>query len=77
MLARLAALYGEAPSRIVVSLAPEKWDALAELMGQHGVPLTRLGVVGGDRLRFAETIDAPIAVLYDAWRGGLRRALEA
>ena len=73
-LTTLAALYGEAPSRIVVSLAPGQWDALATLAAAHGVPLTRLGVVGGDRLRLADALDADVAELRAVWRGGLAAA---
>ncbi len=75
MLNLLAALYGEAPSRIVVSLAADQWDALTTLATERGVPLTRLGVVGGDRLRLADALDAPINALHAAWRGGLAAAL--
>jgi hypothetical protein len=71
----LAALYGEAPSRIVVSLAPDQWDTLATLAAERGVPLARLGEVGGDRLRFADALDVDVAALHAAWRGGLAAAL--
>jgi len=76
-LTTLAALYGEAPSRIVVSLAPDRWDALVTLATERGLPLTRLGVVGGDRLRFADALDADVAELRAVWRGGLAAALGA
>jgi phosphoribosylformylglycinamidine synthase len=74
-LAQLAALFGEAPSRIVVSLAPEHWDELERLAAASGVALTRLGTVGGDRLRLAPLLDVPVAELREVWRNGLRRAL--
>jgi phosphoribosylformylglycinamidine synthase len=70
-----AALFGEAPSRIVISLAPDYWDEVTRLAARAGVPLTRLGTVGGDRLRLAPLLDVPLAELVAAWRGGLRRAL--
>jgi len=74
-LGQIAALFGEAPSRIVVSLAPEHWDELARLATASGVALTRLGTVGGGRLRLAPVLDVPIAELRAAWRTGLRQAL--
>jgi phosphoribosylformylglycinamidine synthase II len=44
-------LFGEGPSRVVVSVAPGDWDALAALATEAGVPLCVLGETGGDRLR--------------------------
>ena len=44
-------LYGEGPSRVVVSVARSDWDALAALAASAGVPLRVLGEMGGDRLR--------------------------
>jgi phosphoribosylformylglycinamidine synthase len=46
----LAALFGEGPSRIVVTVRP---DAIADLLGRAanaGVPATRLGTTGGTTL---------------------------
>ncbi len=74
-LAQLAALFGEAPSRIIVSLAPDHWDELARLAATAGVALTRLGTVGGDRLRLAPLLDIAVAELRQVWRTGLRQAL--
>jgi phosphoribosylformylglycinamidine synthase len=45
-----AALFGESPSRAVVTARPEAVPALRALAEEHGVPLVELGVVGGDRL---------------------------
>jgi len=70
-----ALLFGEAPSRIVVSLAPEAWDALAALAGAAAVPLTRLGTVGGSRLHIGGLLDRSVDDLRRAWRGGLSEAL--
>jgi phosphoribosylformylglycinamidine synthase len=44
-------LFGEGPSRVVVTTGPRRWRALEALAREHDVPLRRLGVVGGDRLR--------------------------
>ncbi len=70
----VAVLFGEAPSRVVISLAPSDWDALAALASSRGVELTRLGTVGGDRFVFAGA-DVPLRDLRDAWEHGLDRAL--
>jgi phosphoribosylformylglycinamidine synthase subunit PurL len=44
-------LFGESPSRVVVSLPPERWPELVRLAAGLRVPCRRLGSVGGDRLR--------------------------
>jgi phosphoribosylformylglycinamidine synthase len=75
-LAATAALFGEAASRAVVSLALERWDALATLAQSAGVPLQRLGVVRGEHLSWAPHLHIPVAGLHTTWRAGLRRALD-
>jgi phosphoribosylformylglycinamidine synthase len=43
-------LFGESPSRIVVTARPRFRPALVLLARQHGLPIEELGTVGGDRL---------------------------
>jgi phosphoribosylformylglycinamidine synthase len=43
-------LFGESPSRAVVTCAPGDADTLVALARRHGLPIERIGVVGGDRL---------------------------
>jgi phosphoribosylformylglycinamidine synthase II len=43
-------LFGESPSRVVVSTRPRFVPALVLLARHHGLPIEELGVVGGDRL---------------------------
>jgi phosphoribosylformylglycinamidine synthase len=43
-------LFGESPSRLVVSCRPRFVPALVLLARQHGLPVDELGTVGGDRL---------------------------
>jgi phosphoribosylformylglycinamidine synthase len=64
-----AAFFGEAPSRIVVSTADRA--ALEALASGHGVPILRVGRVGGERLVLADAIDVPVAELSAAYEGGL------
>ncbi|MBI4198100.1 MAG: phosphoribosylformylglycinamidine synthase subunit PurL [Chloroflexi bacterium] len=71
-----AALFGEAQSRIVVSLAPEALPRLAALCTEEGVPYTHLGGAGGQRFIIREVLDIPLKRIADAWRGGLERAAE-
>jgi phosphoribosylformylglycinamidine synthase len=43
-------LFGESPSRLVVTCRPRYAPALTLLARQHGLPVETLGVVGGDRV---------------------------
>ena len=67
-----AALFGEAQSRIIVSLSPERLDDLAALAAEWGVPLTLLGTTASDQ-RFIVNglLDLPLEELDRAWRSGL------
>jgi phosphoribosylformylglycinamidine synthase II len=71
-----ALLFGEAQSRIVVSLPEGRLAELERLGASHGVVLTRLGSVGGDRFRFGGVIDLPLTSLTEAIEGGIPAALE-
>ena len=44
-------LFGESPSRIVLTATPRFVPALTLLARQHGLPIETLGTVGGDRLQ--------------------------
>jgi phosphoribosylformylglycinamidine synthase len=44
------ALFGESPSRALVTVPPRALAAAAALAAEHGVPLAELGTTGGDRL---------------------------
>ncbi|MBI4336389.1 MAG: phosphoribosylformylglycinamidine synthase subunit PurL [Chloroflexi bacterium] len=66
-----AALFGEAQSRIVVSVPPRKLRTLERLAQQHDVPLVRLGRVGGEQLVVPGLLTVPVAELAAAWCGGL------
>ena len=73
---RDAFLFGEAQSRIVVTVRPEKAAALETAMRSAGVSLLRLGSVGGNRLQIARIVDVAVEQLsetYDnAFEGALR-----
>jgi len=62
-------LFSETPSRAVVSTRDEL--RIAELARRHGVPWTRIGVVGGRRLTLvsdgATRVDLPLERLHEAW----------
>ena len=73
-------LFGEAPSRIVVSLGKDKLSALEEIAGKHSVSCRVLGNVSGANLtvEFQEKplINLPLAKLSDTWRKAIPRRLE-
>ncbi len=46
-----ALLFGESQSRIIVSLPDKHLDAFKAIVNRIGVPITYLGMVGGDRLK--------------------------
>jgi phosphoribosylformylglycinamidine synthase len=70
-----AALFGEAPSRLVVAVAASAGQRLAEIAAAHDVPLVRIGSLGGRRLALGGQVDLPLAELAQAYGGGLERAL--
>ncbi len=70
-----AALFGEAPSRIVVSVEPDRLPHLLNAATAENVPTMMLGVTGGSRLCFNNLMDIPVGELAEAWRGGLSDAL--
>ena len=70
-----AALFGEAQSRIVASLAADALPAFELMAAEQGVPWTRLGSTGGDSLSVPGVIEVSLAALEDAWRHGLERAV--
>ncbi|MDP3984757.1 MAG: AIR synthase related protein, partial [Acidimicrobiia bacterium] len=66
-----AALFGEAQSRIVVSIAPKDRARLDKLCQKHDVAVTRLGKVGGKRFTIPGYIDLSLGEIEQAWRSGL------
>jgi phosphoribosylformylglycinamidine synthase len=54
------ALFGESPSRLVVSSEPLHTPALELLARQHGLPVERIGTVGGDALVIESTGAGPM-----------------
>jgi phosphoribosylformylglycinamidine synthase len=70
-----AALFGEAQSRIVLAVKPEKRDDLVGIATSMNVPLEYIGTVAtDDRFRLGP-LDLTLAELRDAYENGLERAL--
>jgi phosphoribosylformylglycinamidine synthase subunit PurL len=67
-------LFSESPARVVAEVAPGAAATLAALCQRHGVPLTDLGTVGGDRLDVAGCFSVALDELAAA-RAGVPPAL--
>jgi phosphoribosylformylglycinamidine synthase len=78
-LAANAVLFGETPSRVVISFAPENFDRVKEIVGD--VPFAVIGNVGDDFLKIAvdgsEVISSPVSNLEGVWESSLAGKLEA
>jgi phosphoribosylformylglycinamidine synthase len=64
-------LFGEWPTRFVVTVAPEHEEALRELAESVGVPYTKLGTVGGDALKLGSD-SVSVAELRRAYESALQ-----
>ncbi len=72
-----AALFGEGQSRMVMAVASEAGERLAEVAAAHDVPIAHIGRVAGKRLVLGRYIDLPVAELAAAYGGGVEEALRA
>ncbi len=76
-----ARLFGEAPSRIIISCADFDVAAVVAAAGSARVPSHRLGTTGGDRLTIVDAaggpplIDEPVAATADLWRTAIDRIM--
>jgi phosphoribosylformylglycinamidine synthase len=72
-------LFGEAPSRIVISFAAEREAEVRAIAARHQAPIAVIGATGGRRLQIfqgaARLIDLGVEELTGAWRGGFRAVL--
>ncbi|MCL2013083.1 MAG: phosphoribosylformylglycinamidine synthase subunit PurL [Cystobacterineae bacterium] len=68
-------LFGEAPSRALVSCHPTKRAALEALCQSHALPCWHLGETTGQQLCIEGTLNLPIAQLSEAYNGGFAKAL--
>ncbi|MDP6579421.1 MAG: phosphoribosylformylglycinamidine synthase subunit PurL [Vicinamibacterales bacterium] len=78
--ALVCALFGEAPSRVVVSVASGQRDRLLAHARELSVPATVIGQTGGDRLAISVAGEVVADIGLDeaeqAWMGGLTRHFE-
>ena len=69
-----AAMFGEAQSRILLSVSPDNLDRIKALAHDHDVPLAVIGLVGGDALSFGDNCSVLLSDASDAWNNGFSRA---
>lgn len=69
------ALFGEAPSRILVTVGRLSEEA-RERLARAGVPFFELGTVGGDRLVIEGALDLPVSELEATWERTIPAAME-
>ncbi|WP_010497635.1 phosphoribosylformylglycinamidine synthase subunit PurL [Paenibacillus elgii] len=69
------ALFSESQSRILLSAAPDKAEALQKLLAERGVPVQALGTVGGSSLQLQvngkPVIDASVTELEKVWKDAI------
>jgi len=70
-----ATLFGEAQSRIIVSITPKSVWKLERLATRYNIAATKLGAVGGNRLILKGYIDLSLKQLGEAWWNGLEKLL--
>ncbi len=69
-------LFGESQSRVVISCRPENLAKIEKLFGDGGVPLEKIGTVGGDRLKVNDLIDLPLDEVSEAFYDALPRMMQ-
>ena len=69
----VAALFSESQGRAVITVAADHFEALKMLAATHATPCTKIGTVGGDRLRVEGMLDIPLAELREAYLPTLER----
>jgi phosphoribosylformylglycinamidine synthase II len=70
-----AALFGEAQSRIVISISPKSSWKLQKLADRYHIATTKLGMVSGKRLILKGYMDLSLKEIGEAWWGGLEKLL--
>tara|TARA_B100000678_G_C18154133_1_gene480217 strand:+ start:280 stop:567 length:288 start_codon:yes stop_codon:yes gene_type:complete len=75
--AEASILFGEAPSRVLVSIAESDFGIVRKRVETAGVPIAAQGQTGGDRITISlagrRVLDLPVADGEAAWRQGMER----
>jgi len=76
-IADAAELFAEGPSRVVVCVEAESMGVVENVCAEAGVPVSRIGVAGGDRFSVKGLVDLSLAEIVDAWTNHIPAALGA
>ena len=60
---------------MVLCVGPDQVRAVLDVLEAHGVPHSRIGVAGGDRLAVKDLLDVALAEARHAWAHRLPEAL--
>jgi len=71
-----ALLFGETASRIVFSTRPGMEPPIRAIADNLGIPVARIGRVGGDRLVINDCIDVPLSEMAQAYYESLKAMVE-
>jgi phosphoribosylformylglycinamidine synthase len=64
-------LFGEGPSRVLLSVAPAKLSLVIERVVAAGIPITEIGSAGGHRIVIEGLADFSVDEAVAAWKGAL------
>ena len=70
-----AELFSESPSRAVLCVAPDLLTTVENVLAEAGVPVSRIGVAGGDRVSVKGLLDLPLAEVTGSWADRIPAAL--
>ncbi|MDO9456062.1 AIR synthase-related protein, partial [Nocardioides sp.] len=69
------ALFAESAGRVLVTVAEGDTDRLVDLAGRHGVPVTELGITGGDVLGVDGLFEVNLLELRSTWMATIPMAM--
>ncbi|MEW6412489.1 MAG: phosphoribosylformylglycinamidine synthase subunit PurL [Candidatus Zixiibacteriota bacterium] len=71
-----ALLFGEVPSRVIISCEPSMVKHVSKLFTGAKVPFKEIGRVGGGRLKINDLVDIDLASMDDSWYNAMSRFME-
>ncbi len=71
------ALFSEAPSRVIVAVAPDNMQLVENMAESMGVPVTRLGLAQGDQISFKGLVEGSLEDAANQWKTKLPKAMGA
>jgi len=69
-------LFGESQSRIIFTAKPESGEKIWELMARFEVPIIKIGVTGGENLKFNDVVNERISKLRDVYENAIPAYME-